>query len=59
MVLLCYGGAETENTLFRRNSMATKLLAAYTKLIGGRYVKETLTPTLQRLIANTPTLEVL
>lgn len=49
---------ETENTLFRRNSMATKLLAAYTKLIGTRYLKDTLTPTLQRLIANPPPLEL-
>jgi len=49
---------DSENILFRRNSMATKLLAAYTKLIGTRYLKETLTPTLQRLIANPLTFEV-
>jgi hypothetical protein len=49
---------ETENTLFRRNSMATKLLAAYTKLIGTRYLKDTLTPTLQGLISNPPPMEL-
>ena len=33
---------ESPNTLFRRNSVATKLMAAYTKLIGSQYLKDTL-----------------
>eukprot|EP01087_Luapelamoeba_hula_P001442 TRINITY_DN1115_c0_g1_i1.p1 TRINITY_DN1115_c0_g1~~TRINITY_DN1115_c0_g1_i1.p1 ORF type:complete len:2561 (-),score=353.59 TRINITY_DN1115_c0_g1_i1:117-7799(-) len=49
---------ETENTLFRRNSMATKLLAAYSKLIGTRYLRDTLTPVLQFLISKPPPLEL-
>eukprot|EP01132_Coremiostelium_polycephalum_P003622 gene3622-4511_t len=44
---------ETANTLFRRNSVATKMLAAYTKLIGGPYLKSTLYPVIKTLVNNT------
>ncbi|KAL6048750.1 Neurofibromin 1 [Balamuthia mandrillaris] len=49
---------ETENTLFRRNSMATKVLAAYTKLIGTRYLKATLSPVIHNLVSNPLNLEL-
>eukprot|EP01090_Pellita_catalonica_P017046 TRINITY_DN5062_c0_g4_i1.p1 TRINITY_DN5062_c0_g4~~TRINITY_DN5062_c0_g4_i1.p1 ORF type:complete len:2520 (+),score=346.34 TRINITY_DN5062_c0_g4_i1:70-7629(+) len=49
---------ETPNTLFRRNSIATKLLASYTKLIGKKYLKDTLGGVLQGLIAQTPPMEL-
>ena len=40
---------DTANTLFRRNSMATKLMAAYCKLNGRQYLKLTLGPVLREL----------
>lgn len=41
---------ESPNTLFRRNSVATKLMAAYTKLIGSQYLKDTLSKPLEYLL---------
>jgi len=41
---------ETANTLFRRNSVATKLLAAYCKLCGAEYLREALAPQIRLLI---------
>eukprot|EP01088_Endostelium_zonatum_P001228 TRINITY_DN1152_c0_g1_i1.p1 TRINITY_DN1152_c0_g1~~TRINITY_DN1152_c0_g1_i1.p1 ORF type:complete len:2790 (-),score=689.70 TRINITY_DN1152_c0_g1_i1:4-8373(-) len=52
------GSTETPNTLFRRNSMATKLLAAYTKILGKKYLKDTLGPIIQGMIADPPAMEL-
>lgn len=41
----------SSNTLFRRNSMATKLLSAYSKIAGQKYLKDTLSPVIHDLIA--------
>ena len=49
---------DSENTLFRRNSMATKLLAAYSKLIGKDYLKAAVAPEIKELIKNTPNFEI-
>ena len=49
---------ETANTLFRRNSMATKLLAAYCKLIGQDYLRVALGPHLKQLMQNPPQSEL-
>ena len=49
---------ETANTLFRLNSMATKLLAAYCKLIGSQYLKISLGPQLRSLQNNFIPLEL-
>jgi len=43
---------ESSSTLFRRNSMSTKLLAAYTKLIGRDYLKQMLYPVMQSFLSN-------
>ena len=49
---------ESANTLFRRNSMATKLLAAYCKLIGRDYLRVALGPQLKVLLQNPPPSEL-
>ncbi|KAF2077194.1 hypothetical protein CYY_001515 [Polysphondylium violaceum] len=49
---------ESANTLFRRNSVATKMLAAYTKLIGGPYLRTTLYPVIKTLLNNTSSMEI-
>jgi hypothetical protein len=41
---------ETANTLFRRNSVATKLLAAFCKLSGAEYLREALSPQVRALM---------
>lgn len=46
-------------TLFRRNSVSTKLMAAYSKINGRKYLKDMLTPTLQNLYNQTLTFEVI
>ena len=43
---------EKENTLFRLNSMATKLLSAYCKLIGKDYLIVSVGPQIKQLIQN-------
>eukprot|EP01094_Clydonella_sp_ATCC50884_P006709 TRINITY_DN1591_c0_g1_i1.p1 TRINITY_DN1591_c0_g1~~TRINITY_DN1591_c0_g1_i1.p1 ORF type:complete len:2499 (-),score=1256.67 TRINITY_DN1591_c0_g1_i1:167-7663(-) len=43
---------ETANTLFRRNSMVTKMLAAYCKLCGREYLREALGPQVRYVIQN-------
>eukprot|EP01102_Stenamoeba_stenopodia_P013588 TRINITY_DN4434_c0_g1_i2.p1 TRINITY_DN4434_c0_g1~~TRINITY_DN4434_c0_g1_i2.p1 ORF type:complete len:1185 (-),score=326.97 TRINITY_DN4434_c0_g1_i2:1010-4282(-) len=50
-ILLEVMKTEHATTLFRRNSMATKLLAAYSKLIGQKYLIETLGPYLTHLMS--------
>jgi hypothetical protein len=42
---------ETVASLFRRNSIATKLIAAYTKVVGSQYLAQTLRPPLRQLLA--------
>ena len=49
---------EQSNTLFRRNSMATKLLAAFCKLLGRDYLKLALGPQLRGLLAKKQDLEL-
>eukprot|EP01133_Synstelium_polycarpum_P017457 gene17457-20830_t len=41
---------DTANTLLRRNSVATKMLAAYTKLIGGPYLRAALYSVIKNLL---------
>jgi len=43
---------EKENTLFRLNSMATKLLSAYCKVIGKDYLQVSVGPQIKQLIQN-------
>lgn len=43
---------ETANTLFRRNSMVTKMLAAYCKLCGRDYLRDALGPMVRSVIQN-------
>ena len=43
---------EKENTLFRLNSMATKLLSAYCKLIGKDYLQISVGPQIKQFIQN-------
>jgi len=50
--------SETPNTLFRSNSISTKLMKMYTKMIGGEYLKSTLKPLVDSLLASTATFEV-
>jgi hypothetical protein len=44
--------AKTESvaSLFRRNSVATKLITAYTKVVGSQYLAQTLCPPLRQLL---------
>lgn len=49
---------ESANTLFRRNSMATKVQAAYAKLIGNQYLKETFAFLLNDLLAQNLSFEL-
>ncbi|KYR01829.1 hypothetical protein DLAC_01846 [Tieghemostelium lacteum] len=49
---------DTANTIFRRNSVATKMLATYTKLIGTPYLKSTLLPVIKTLLNNTNSMEI-
>jgi GTPase-activator protein for Ras-like GTPase/Divergent CRAL/TRIO domain/Cell morphogenesis C-terminal len=44
------GKTDSPNTLFRRNSMVTKLLAAFGKFVGRDYLKATLGPVLNRMV---------
>jgi neurofibromin 1 len=46
-------------TLFRRNSMCTKLLAAFSKVNGREFLKDLLHPIIQELISNPLTCEVI
>ena len=46
------------NTLFRRNSHATKLLTHYSKLVGKQYLKETLSVTIRNLLSSNDTFEL-
>jgi hypothetical protein len=49
---------ETEATLFRSNSVASKMLSLYTKMLGGNYLREVLQPTLQSLVSANLNLEI-
>ncbi|KAH3757911.1 RasGTPase-activating protein [Pelomyxa schiedti] len=49
---------QTQNTLFRANSPATKLLAHYFKLIGYQYLVQTLQPLISTLVADPSHCEV-
>jgi neurofibromin 1 len=49
---------ESANTLFRRNSMATKAQAAYAKLIGNQYLKETFALLLNELLSQNISFEL-
>jgi hypothetical protein len=49
---------EQSTTLFRRNSMATKLLAAYSKVMGREYLKEVIQPFIHSWLQNPITCEV-
>eukprot|EP01114_Cavostelium_apophysatum_P004552 TRINITY_DN1484_c0_g1_i2.p1 TRINITY_DN1484_c0_g1~~TRINITY_DN1484_c0_g1_i2.p1 ORF type:complete len:1402 (-),score=458.43 TRINITY_DN1484_c0_g1_i2:3446-7651(-) len=46
------------NTLFRRNSLSTKILSACAKENGSVYLKELISPLLHQLIANPATYEI-
>lgn len=50
---------ESSTGLFRRNSISTKLLAAFSKLMGHDYLCNTLGPTIQNIIAENLTFEVI
>ncbi|KAK7074735.1 Disabled 2-interacting protein, partial [Halocaridina rubra] len=50
--------AESEHLLFRGNSVATKAIEAYMKLVGEQYLQETLSEPIQSLIDSTEDLEV-
>lgn len=49
---------DTANTLFRRNSMATKLLAAYCKFMGREYLRTSLGPQLNAIMTQNIALEL-
>ena len=49
---------EKENTLFRLNSMATKLLSAYCKVIGKDYLHVSVGPQIKKLIQNPKPMEL-
>lgn len=49
---------DSANTLFRRNSMATKLLAAHCKLIGTPYLQNCLGPSIKNIIQKNLNLEI-
>jgi hypothetical protein len=42
---------EAVASLFRRNSIATKLITAYTKVVGAQYLAQTLRPPLRQLLS--------
>jgi len=46
------------NTLFRRNSQATKLLTNFSKLVGKQYLKETIAPIMRTLLSRNETFEL-
>lgn len=50
--------AENEHLLFRGNSVATKAIEAYMKLVGEQYLHDTLQDPIQALITSTEDLEV-
>lgn len=50
--------AENEHLLFRGNSVATKAIEAYMKLVGEQYLHDTLRDPIQALIKSTEDLEV-
>eukprot|EP01119_Soliformovum_irregulare_P019017 TRINITY_DN5943_c0_g1_i1.p1 TRINITY_DN5943_c0_g1~~TRINITY_DN5943_c0_g1_i1.p1 ORF type:complete len:2529 (-),score=855.67 TRINITY_DN5943_c0_g1_i1:42-7628(-) len=49
---------ESSTGLFRRNSISTKLLAAFSKLMGREYLCNTLAPTIHSIIADNLTFEL-
>lgn len=49
---------EQSTTLFRRNSMTTKLLAAYSKVMGRDFLKDVLHPFIHSWLQNPVTTEV-
>lgn len=49
---------ESENTLFRRNSIATKLLTAYAKLLGVQYLKDVIAPIIKRMMQDHQDMEL-
>ncbi|RCH96500.1 Ras GTPase activating protein ira2, partial [Rhizopus stolonifer] len=49
VLLACYASRENEADLFRRTSIATRLLSAYTKEHGSEYVKAVLLPVFQKI----------
>ncbi|CAL4126657.1 unnamed protein product, partial [Meganyctiphanes norvegica] len=50
--------AENEQCLFRGNSLATKAIEAYMRLVGEQYLQETLTSVVKSIISKTDDLEV-
>lgn len=50
--------AENEHLLFRGNSVATKAIEAYMKLVGEQYLHDTLQEPIQALITSDEDLEV-
>ncbi|CAL4151118.1 unnamed protein product, partial [Meganyctiphanes norvegica] len=49
---------ESEQCLFRGNSVATKAIEAYMRLIGEQYLQETLSSVIQKIISATEDMEV-
>ncbi|CAL4070086.1 unnamed protein product [Meganyctiphanes norvegica] len=50
--------AENEQCLFRGNSVATKAIEVYMRLVGEKYLQETLASVVESIISNTDDLEV-
>ena len=49
---------KTESTLFRSNSVASKMLSMYTKMLGNSFLVEVIKPSLQQVITNNLNLEI-
>lgn len=47
-----------EATLFRSNSMASKMMGAWSSLIGVKYLQDTMAPVLTSILKEDPTVEV-
>lgn len=47
-----------EATLFRSNSMASKMMGAWSSLIGVKYLQDTLAPVLTSILKEDPSVEV-
>ena len=57
MIEFC-SAAENEHLLFRGNSVATKAIEAYMKLVGEQYLHDTLQDPIKALITSSEDLEV-
>lgn len=57
-IFIIFSIAENEHLLFRGNSVATKAIEAYMKLVGEQYLHDTLQDPIQALITSSEDLEV-